>query len=665
MPFTRRTIAQWKSIGYINFLNLYENEQHQILLKYLERRIKSDFIRILASTGLVGDVYFTARVKKPFSAFDKLPLAIDKYLAQRQDKLQGPVLYQLIRDLVAIRLICIDGNSEADIVRRIVTSDTLEVDEKCEFYLQSGKIDNDYSKLSNILKPIFANGFSESKKSSGYESVQIEVRFFGALDKYEKSRNELGSIFNQRVEEINILRQKMTDETASHISLFPIEVQIRTFTQHIWARDEQKVIYSPAKSGQQSQMDARLTREIRKEFLKLQKVLSRAEDIRFRIQCIESRRVKHSLRFVGKSYEVDSRLCYFKLPEFNQYVDRLRLLEKKLSGLKLSPPNKVHDRFSDNVLEILRDIINLCEEIGRDQGENFLGEAKDRLSDDFWGRQRVILLMVGFLLLFSDDKTLKKVLDHSTTRTRLDSILGIGKNIDYGLVAASRLYEHILKSDRIVLLKDNLSFPYVFQDPLVYSRLASSRYSNEDYFGAATCMKELFETKWWDSFCQETKPQLDVPKRYQFHLRRAEYLWYHGYRMGDRNDEYETIVNEFKYCMNYGGAKDGKALSWIILVSTIMHGKDKAENELTQMAKTAEKLLENLEESERNKVSEKFYFIAALAVKQFHYRQFSEALVQMDSSRYILSHGISHPKGAIAIQLQMCDEIAAILRVAK
>ncbi len=661
MPFTRRTLAEWKSIGYDDFLKFYKNEQYQTLLKYLERRIKSDFIRILASTGLVGDAYFTARVKKPYSAFDKFSRAIDEYQKKRQGKLQRPVLYELIRDLVAIRLICIDENSEEDIVRRIATSDTLAMDQTCEFYRLAAR---KRSSLSHVLKPIFANGLFESKKSSGYESVHLEVSFFGALDRYEKSRYELGPVFGKRVKEINKLRRQMTEETISHIPRFPIEVQIRTFTQHIWARDEQKVIYSPIKSGQQSQKDDHLTLAIRSEFMKLKEALNQAEAIRVRIQHIETRRVKRSLRFVGKSYEVDSRLCYFNLANFNQYVNRLRSIETRLNELKLISPNNAHSRFSDDVLDILSNISKLCEEINRNSGEQYLAESENRLVEDFWGRQRVILLMVGFLMLFSDEETLKKMLDYTATNTKLNSILGAGKDIDSGFSAAARLYEHILINDRIISLKEKLKFRYVFQDPLVYSRLATSRYSNEDYFGAASSMKELFATKWWDSFWHETKPMLDVPKRYQFYLRRAEYLWYHGCRMGGRNEVYEVIVNDLKFCMKNGGAKDGKVLSWIILLAAIMHGIDKSENELTRMAKTAEKSLESLEESELTKVSDKFYYVAAFAVKLFHNLQHAKGLAQMDSARYILMHGIAHPRGAIAIGLQMCDEINAMLRIA-
>src|SRR5262245_21437153 len=105
---SRLTAVEWESLSYEEFLKLYEDKQFLVLRRYLERRIKSDFIRILASTGLVGDVFFTARIKKPYAAFDKLPRMIAAAKEKNPD-FKRYVVYELIRDLVAIRLICVDS----------------------------------------------------------------------------------------------------------------------------------------------------------------------------------------------------------------------------------------------------------------------------------------------------------------------------------------------------------------------------------------------------------------------------------------------------------------------------------------------------------------------------------------------------------------------------
>jgi hypothetical protein len=559
-----------------------------------------------------------------------------------------PRLYDILRDIVGFRLICIDDSARAVMWRRIARSDSLRIRSGSEAYRSRGSRSRD---AHHELVESVGRQIPLKQKDSGYESDHFELSFDGVPDKYEQSRYTHGRVFAARVAQINDLREKISDVAAHHIRTFPIELQLRTFTEHIWAYEEHGKRYAPGKAGFQMSRPSD-ERRLNTSFIKLADALKKVERVKGTIDELYAKQVTRTLRFAGKSYEIGGRGFYFNDPTFDRYFQRIDKINNEVwivASRTSGPPQKT--------LEILRNIIDVCADVESGTNECLLDTGYAELTEPYWGRQRVILLMIGFLLLFADEADRLELLSCLTEEKALIDIIGTSGFDEGGRVATGRLYEYVKGRDKLMLKRENLQQRHLFEDPLVYSRVASCAYREQDFHGAAQHLSELFDSGWWKYFWEGNHPALTVPERCQFYVRRAEYYWYHSMRSGEEHRFSEHSFNDLTECFNEG-RPDLKVLSWAIIVASIMESRKYVDGRLLTLFSANEQSFNNLIAEKREA---KPYVNVAQALYMYKYNLDGENLwkLKLAEARKLLRNGIAHPREAIRIWLSMCDSIEA------
>lgn len=642
----KQTVHHWKNLSFKEFSRVYDCHEYQTLLKYIERRMKSDLIKMLATSGLDFDAFFSARIKTAQSIYRNISdvkAGSGKYTGIKKG--QKYFLHEIFGDIVGMRVICVDTPTLFVFIKSLLVTGNIKVAEDCDFYMI---VNNEKGSSLGDLIDRFIDGEVKFKtKSSRYQSIHFSLRFDSKMDEYGSSLYRYGPVYNERIKQIGVLRQQLSDQMVENIRLFPIELQARLFTTHIWARDEHRVKYKSF-FGEQKHLSGP-NAEIDDMFKKLDGQLREIEATRKEIRLKVRERNEKDMRFIGKSFEAKTRLAFFDVgTKFDVERKTLKIADQEL--VRIGRGNGDEVKAFLNVEAVRASALKTHEE------DYFLHPSGDNIVEQ-WGRQRVVFLVLGYILLFSDNASSHKVIERLTEFNGLKEIFGGCLNKALWDLVCSRCYEFVAEMDRAILgdigVGDNEK-AFVFEDPLVYSRLATSYYKREEFESATKAIEKMFHEPWFCNFDWRSPP-IDVPKLFQFYLRRAEYLWYSA-EMIDENlvNQGREILCSLDMAMNDSGKENLKVISWVVLISKIMMSFKPYKIEASRLFKIANEQFLNMQYSSDS--PRKSYFQMAKSISLLASGDNQKAENSLKCAETILQTGTKHhPKKAVDVKLMMVN----------
>lgn len=480
------------------------------LLVYLKARIKYDTVRWIRTFGAKDELIFSTRIKSFERTFDKIVRAGAEL--SRNSSLLDIILSnkQLLDDMVGIRFVCFDPQQIIRLISHFVTTERVSISHP-EFYRSSKS-----GESNPIHEFLLASSFSPKMKSGReYEDVSFVFRFTHPIDRFFGSGKipytspGAKSQVHEWTERFNHLRtmfEKLIDEAPQLIgviSKFPIECQIVTATQHIYNR-MQRPLYEHViqkKGNEPAQLYADVTAiEENLDYLKINLLA-----VDHSILLIHTK-MGVQFDFVPKVIPTSQYGIEGRLPADRMLVnDTLREINDKFLPITFSADtNKkrmdalnwiiklierincvVSDRARDNRDIIDHDLLNMYDLAELDHPHIF-----------FWSIQRIVLLVVANILLFSKSDVVKNKLveivnAHQVTpdgkapqvklageKLILERIFEKVKHTDNAIAKALKCPDDIGK------WRDGYFSEDIFSDPLVSWRYATFMYKNREYLGA-------------------------------------------------------------------------------------------------------------------------------------------------------------------------------------
>ncbi|WP_137133106.1 toll/interleukin-1 receptor domain-containing protein [Rhizobium sp. FY34] len=509
----RLTAAQYYELSDSEFRKSYESEIFQNILDFLETRIRLEIIGIIRRFGLKGDVLFEIRQKTSASAYSKLQKQIIKKQSEFGDR--ELYIFDAVKDLIGVRLICMNGEVEKNIFNHILHVESLEVQaEGLEYYsapFREYTLSKDiHDDLSSIIAKLNSSSIKKRKvekksKTSNYESLHFYVKFASKVDNFLLHGLAAGGAWVSESERIRdgaeseylleLYEEKFGDFEKSLLGIFPIEFQIRTITDHLWAQEEHRFVYKDVSAGPFS-TEARDRIDVLKgAFTGLKFAYYNVDRLRSLIRNVNKEKDIPPPSYTGRSKDINSIRFRFFHPSEEDAEARFRYVEKIFQ-------EHGQDIAADLVVsEILKlyDLIDQSKEIQ---------EAKSRKPFDtkLWGKERLFYLFLAYVALFSKTKSLPKSVAVSLNK-KLDLVDLVGEaafmtSVDDPqgcLKLASKIYERVETFDHIarslVLSKENerTADDRIFWDPLVGIRLASSFFLQNEFSGARRALMDVFK----------------------------------------------------------------------------------------------------------------------------------------------------------------------------
>lgn len=700
MLFEKHNILEWAKLNQEEFRRKYDDTNFRRLRDFLEQRIRNDSIRILRRLELTEQVFFQVRQKSATSLLNKM-IKIAKSVTAGEEELLFRIskipldvskdyfLYEIVKDIVGVRYICIDQPSLETLLDFLLRSETLYVKDFeiyrpffSEYEIKKDRSDSLFSSLMHATPPIIS-------KASNYESIHLELTFEAPLDLYPARLRDLDSptsrgysssepddtqdlsleIFDFRMKIQNRLLENLEAPFRKIISDFPIEAQIRTVTQHIWAQDEHRYIYSVIKEGAESRPDNILLEQSRGAFTALKYFLHSCDTIRHMIGDLHTKQTGKLNSLQGRGMGVITRLSFFGDDKF---VDVKRQLIE-LDGLtadytrKLRENGHVNSNFWSSAVETLHKIIR---EASINEESYFSGRHEGNLP--YWGRQRIVAMILGFILLYCVEEPDENKLDfRKDVRGHLRDVKFLGALIadDQYLVfpryianLAARVYEFIRLNDRYFLeyaSQVEQKAEQIF-DPLIFARHASALYRLGEFSAAYRVLGEFFESshlKKLDWKAHEGYSKVEL------YCRQLQYYWYrcaldYDQLVSDLSIYDKLIRSVHTTSTQLDGRDSVKAICWtvwiygVLLVLRIPVTGD-LKKTLNQMTEQVSRLVAagDIPDELKNKV----YFHAACAVSEFHSGNFTGAKKALEKASLAISSGVPHPPAAVAIQESMLE----------
>jgi len=710
MLFERHSIIDWAKWDQNDFEKAYSASDFSTLRNYLEQRMRNDSIRILRRLSLRDHAFLQVRQKHATSVLNKLikmakavTAGKEIVLLRRQKELidvsKQYFLYELVKDIIGLRYICIDHPTLESLLGHLLRSEVHKVKD-FEIYRP---FFHEYDPNADIAPTLFATLMSETpqiiSKASYYESIHLEISFGAPRDRYpvrglstdrsaargfastEPDGEDWLSrqLFEYRMEIQEQLDQKMNTETKALISSFPIEVQIRTFTQHIWAQDEHKFVYSPTKTG--AAIDDVTLDRTRGAFTALKFFLNSSESIRHLIRAMQAGNLQNQEVLEAQGIEVASRLHFFEEPKFAQVRVRLLALDRDTSentrrrrlGIGGDP------LFWETAVKTLHDIVEEASQI-----EPHYLKSNHRGELAYWGRQRIVAMILGYILLFcveepADSSSPIRGIRDFRDRLRqfllergfgaLLGVLGSMSESEY-LVAnytanlAIRVYEYVKLNDRYFLDYDpqKEAIEHLF-DALIFTRYATAHYRIGEFAPAYRVLSEFFDSvhyrkEYWNGRIHKGHSEIELRSRL------LQYMWYrHALdqdQIANSFSIYESLFQNLHRTIladmqeNFNDAL--KASCWFLWI----HGSLRALR--GPISRTLENLSEELDTIFKNSFSEipkeledKVYFHAARALSLIKQRNINDAQAALGTARDLLRAGVPHPSFAVNIQSSMLE----------
>jgi ppGpp synthetase/RelA/SpoT-type nucleotidyltranferase len=241
-----------------DFTSQYDAQQAQNFLDYMENRIRVELIELINSLDRKGEIFLEVRKKGSLSAFNKVLKE-----SKKQDKALDVHLHEIVRDFIGCRLICVDESTLVSTFKALLQSEQIEISTD-GFELYSAPFRRYENKSSRYQRLVERLGLSKNQakptdevKLTNYESLHCYISFTHP-DKFIKTKidNLIPGIeanrqtrYRAEAERIAELYEYMSQSYRSLIIEFPIECQMRTMLEHLWASEEHKYVYEKIKSG--------------------------------------------------------------------------------------------------------------------------------------------------------------------------------------------------------------------------------------------------------------------------------------------------------------------------------------------------------------------------------------------------------------------------------
>lgn len=505
------TIKEFYNMDDDTFCKFYEGKEFREILEFLEIRTRMELLSIIRGFKRKGDVLFEIRIKSPLSAFEKLR----KELAKRQGEFgdQPVYLFEIIQDLVGARVICIQEEAQKQVFQDILRAESLSIQSSgLEFYsapFRDFTLARDiHDELIDIIKGVkatwnTATTVEKKSKASNYESLHFYVKYESKIDAHllgklvKEREDQKGSekVRNRAEAEYLLgLFKSFTEQQLDEMRRFPVEFQIRTMLDHLWAQEEHKYIYKADTLAATPEENEEAEEILRSAFTGLKYAYYNVDRLRSLVRSVTSSKSTVDPSFEGRSKDNNTfRFVYFPdgASDLQSEFDRAEKLflecEKDFSG---------HDTDGRPILNALNAIYEAV--VSFDEGERESGAIFDNAN---WGRKRIFYMFLAYLALSSS----KKVVTEEAARF-LNKKMGllelVGQSAFGGLInnrngtviLASLVYDRVKEYDRLGWRNRDTddARTMVFLDPLVGVRLASSYFLQSEYSGAAKAMRDMF-----------------------------------------------------------------------------------------------------------------------------------------------------------------------------
>lgn len=331
-----------------------------------------------------------------------------------------------------------------------------------------------------------------------------------------------------RIADMNDGKDCMTEY--ADLKNIPFEIQIRTILQHTWAQTEHRLNYNLTKrltevpyNDEHFLDDFRCHKAILFAAEHHQRIIyNRFWDMRY------SHFIKRDLADLG------NRLLYFSENE-----------KKEITNIN----SKLH---SNECSELYDEISNLKNKLHNEYKDDFFVLTfKNGIQS--WGRQRLFLLLYGYLLLVGNESTTNNIVGN----------LKINQNfVDYDPPSITiYLFEHIRSMDTLFRWQtSNPNQRRFFSDPLVNYRCAGAHLKHNNYRRCIRLLKEVIDEDYFEGFKVEGGLGNFLNKMH-FYRRIGEYYSYLYFENNCflRTDLLDAIEN-MEVAFNAEGPLDKKSL---------------------------------------------------------------------------------------------------------
>ncbi|MEP1209992.1 MAG: TIR domain-containing protein [Rhizobiaceae bacterium] len=573
--------TEFYKLSYEEFEKKYENSSYQSFLDYIESRMRLEIISIIRTLDKKGEVSFELRKKSALSAYNK----VQKELTTRITEFgsNSLSLHDIIKDIVGCRIVCDDDVVLESILRQILRVDSLTVQsDGIELYdspfrkfvfktSRQDKIEEIFQHTANGNDAGTPFGFEKTvragSKQSNYESLHFYAGFSnpqenmipsGMYRNPEEIRNE-GRRRREEVEQqyITDLWNSLDGGYKDLIGSFPVEFQIRTITEHLWASEEHKFVYGQVKQSG-SHLSEQEFETLKQAFVGLKFAYHHVDYLRSVIKSINFSSQLDDAAYTGKSKDLTAqRFIYFDDTARRDFLERFEELDKMFFALTLHNDVSSTD-YDERYNDLLDRLLNLHQDITL--YEDSRAKPSDQVFDiEKWGTNRVFLLFVAYLLLFSRKSRIDNNLQRFLQKIRLHRTVG-NANLDFAkkgdkanTFLASCIYERIRTFDQFAVnwiknedpcqLSKSKIRSCIFLDPLVNIRHASSLYLQSEFAGARKSIEAIFKYSNLEGLTDWTELELSKSfSKSEIYMRHSQYFWYeYFFDRGELLDKFEIL----------------------------------------------------------------------------------------------------------------------------
>ncbi|MCR9121037.1 MAG: TIR domain-containing protein [Phyllobacteriaceae bacterium] len=558
------TIQEYYDMTDDQFREIYENRSFKNILEFIETRIRLEILSIIRRFQLKGEVLFEVRQKSTSSAYSKL----QKELVARQSEFGSKPIYifDVLKDLVGVRIICLHEEIQKRVFEYILQVESIVIQpEGLEFYsarFRDYTLSRDiHDQLMDIIKGVKRSWVSESElekksKASNYESLHFYVKFESKIDDYllrQLARGRRGASEGERVRDraegdyLIDLHGSFTDEQLDQIRKVPVECQVRTITDHLWAQEEHKYVYKSSSLPLNTDERAKAMEVLRGTFTGLKFAYYNVDRLRSLVRNVSATHETPETAYAGSSKDINPvRFRYFP-DDRKDLVAQFRAVEGLFlkSGKDMAGDLDDGTAFLDSIISLYDQVVSIDQTGGEKPTAPFDTES--------WGRRRLFYLLLAYMALSTSRK---RVNPETAQRLRdeIDLIDLVGEaafrasmyDEEGSVKLASKIYERIETFDRIARTlteKEDTAADErseVFLDPLVGIRLASSFFIQGEFAGASKAMRDMFDVSGKNDLTSWSELELGADfSLSEILMRYSQYVFFENF------DEEDKLQDDF------------------------------------------------------------------------------------------------------------------------
>ena len=194
MLFEKRKVLDWINYDPANSPNAYYSREFSDFRNFLEHRLRNDLIRFVRRLDLSDNVFFQIRQKRPANLLNKivkiaksLAAGNDEFLSNRTQSKIDPTkeyfLYEFVKDIVAVRYICLDYGALETLLKLILRSESLRISDYEVYRPFFSEYDRPGDDISlDLFESVATERPNVLYKTSNYELIHSEVRFGAPVD---------------------------------------------------------------------------------------------------------------------------------------------------------------------------------------------------------------------------------------------------------------------------------------------------------------------------------------------------------------------------------------------------------------------------------------------------------------------------------------------------